>query len=71
MILCCTDLPRVAKADDKYQGLNKLAVVMLAWHETLYYHAIFAAACAEAVGRMLGYGGETLELLTQGAFFPG
>lgn len=44
---------------------------MLAWHETLYYHAIFAAACAEAVGRMLGYGGETLELLTQGAFFPG
>ncbi|WP_078060465.1 HD-GYP domain-containing protein [Desulfotomaculum copahuensis] len=53
----------------KYQGQNQLAVQMLAWHETLYHHAIATAGYAEAVGRELGFTGEELDLLTQGAFF--
>ncbi|MQL51046.1 HD domain-containing protein [Desulfofundulus thermobenzoicus] len=53
----------------RYQGPNRLAIQMLAWHETLYYHAIATAVYAEAVGRALGYTGEELEQLTQAAFF--
>lgn len=69
MILCRPGLPGWLQQMLRYQGPSRLAMEMLAWHETLYYHAIFAAACAEAVGRLLGYTGEALELLTQGAFF--
>ncbi|AEG15963.1 metal dependent phosphohydrolase [Desulfofundulus kuznetsovii DSM 6115] len=53
----------------KYQGPNRLAMQMLAWHETLYYHAIATAVYAEAVGRALGLQEKELEWLTQAAFF--
>ncbi|SHJ15365.1 HD domain-containing protein [Desulfofundulus thermosubterraneus] len=53
----------------KYQGPNRLAVQMLAWHETLYYHAIATAVYAEVVGRAVGLQEKELEWLTQGAFF--
>ncbi|RKO66405.1 HD domain-containing protein [Desulfofundulus salinus] len=53
----------------KCQGPNRLAMEMLAWHETLYYHAIATAVCAEAVGRALGLQEKELEWLTQAAFF--
>ncbi|RKO68021.1 HD domain-containing protein [Desulfofundulus salinus] len=53
----------------KHQGPNRLAVQMLAWHEMLYYHAIATAVYAESVGRALGFVGEELEYLIQGAFF--
>ncbi|MGB9804964.1 HD-GYP domain-containing protein, partial [Desulfofundulus sp.] len=53
----------------KYQGANRLAMQMLAWHETLYYHAIATAVYTEAVGRALGLQEKELEWLTQGAFF--
>ncbi|MCS5696559.1 hypothetical protein [Desulfofundulus thermocisternus] len=44
----------------KYQGPNRLAIQMLAWHETLYYHAVTTAVYAEAVGRTLGKKGRTV-----------
>jgi putative nucleotidyltransferase with HDIG domain len=53
----------------KYQGPNRLAMQMLAWHETLYCHAIATAVYAEAVGRALGLQEKELEWLTQAAFF--
>jgi HD-GYP domain-containing protein (c-di-GMP phosphodiesterase class II) len=53
----------------KYQGPNRLAMEMLAWHETLYYHAIATAVYAEAVGWALGLQEKELEWLTQAAFF--
>ena len=52
-----------------YQGRNELARRMFAWHETLYHHAIATAVYAETIGRTLGYSGEDLDVLTQGAFF--
>ncbi|SHE96878.1 HD domain-containing protein [Desulfofundulus australicus DSM 11792] len=53
----------------KYQGPNRLAIQMLAWHETLYYHAVTTAVYAEAVGRALGMQDKELEWLIQAAFF--
>lgn len=53
----------------KYQGRNRLALQMSAWHETLYHHAIATAVYSEVIGRELGYSGESLNCLTQGAFF--
>ncbi|MCS5697180.1 HD-GYP domain-containing protein [Desulfofundulus thermocisternus] len=53
----------------KYQGPNRLAMQMLAWHKTLYYHAIATAVYAESVGRALGLQEKELEWLTQAAFF--
>ncbi|MGB9825090.1 MAG: hypothetical protein ACPLRU_00300 [Desulfofundulus sp.] len=51
----------------KYQGPNRLGVQMLAWHETLYHHAIATAVYAEAVDRALGLQLKELEWLTQGS----
>jgi len=39
---------------------------MLAWHETLYCHAVITAVYAEAVGRALGKKGRTVFFIVPG-----